>query len=206
VWDEDAETPLRRPQSHPKGLDHSEREKLFGRLVWKPKPTKEEPGGIEVSAQWEREHLTTVRVPWTRQTAILNAPARKVHKLAAAPLAALWAEWQAEDLLPYIVTFNGIYVPRFIRGTPPGTTNPAKLSNHSWGTAFDINAQWNARGSKGAKAGELGNLPLAMVDIAAKHGWAWGGYFATTDKMHFELTRIAQPQALPVGVGHTPSK
>jgi hypothetical protein len=74
-------------------------------------------------------------------------------------------------------------VPRFIRGSH------SVLSNHAYGTAFDINAPWNALGVRPALVGKPGSV-RELVPLAAEHGFAWGGHFRTRpDGMHFELVR-----------------
>lgn len=74
-------------------------------------------------------------------------------------------------------------MPRFVRGSR--TT----LSNHSWGTAFDINYAWNCLGALPALRGEKGSV-RELVPIAHRHGFYWGGHFSRRDGMHFEVARV----------------
>ena len=62
----------------------------------------------------------------------------------------------------------------------------ANLSNHSWGTAFDINAGWNPRKSIPALMGDRGCL-REIVAIGHDNGFYWGGHFGTPGGMHFEV-------------------
>jgi hypothetical protein len=55
-------------------------------------------------------------------------------------LEALWAAWEKAGLLRLVRSYDGGFYPRYKRLQ---AHIPANLSNHSWGTAFDINAQWN---------------------------------------------------------------
>lgn len=77
--------------------------------------------------------------------------------------------------------FGGCYVPRFIGYAP---TNG--LSLHTWGIAVDLNVSTNQRGSVGA-------IDPVVVDVFKKWGFAWGGDWAYTDPMHFELAVLTRP-------------
>lgn len=68
---------------------------------------------------------------------------------------------------------------RYIAGTK-------RLSPHSFGNAIDIAVpysdywQWS-------KGGEYRNrIPMGIVEIFEKHGFIWGGRWASYDTMHFE--------------------
>lgn len=63
-----------------------------------------------------------------------------------------------------------------------GTSIP---SNHSWGTAVDINAPVNPR-----KRPLTTNIPRAVREMWKSQGFRWGGDFKTSvpDPMHFEFT------------------
>jgi hypothetical protein len=74
-------------------------------------------------------------------------------------------------------------VPRFIRGSR--TT----LSNHAFGTAFDINCDFNRLGHTPALMGERGCV-REMVRIAHENGFYWGGHFTRLDGMHFEVAKL----------------
>lgn len=92
----------------------------------------------------------------------------------------LFAAWDAAGLMPLIKTFDGGFVPRYVRGSTTA------LSNHAWGTAFDINAQWNGLGKVPPRVGEPGSV-RQLVEIAVKNGFYWGSWFKDRpDGMHFE--------------------
>jgi hypothetical protein len=63
------------------------------------------------------------------------------------------------------------------------------LSNHAWGTGFDINAKWNPLGAVPALRGDTGSV-RELVPIAHDHGFFWGGHFSRSDGMHFEVARV----------------
>ncbi len=75
--------------------------------------------------------------------------------------------------------YAGCYYPRFIAGT-------TSLSNHSFGTALDLNVPGNLRGT-------VGEMDRVVVSIFKKWGFAWGGDWRYTDPMHFEMARIVRP-------------
>jgi hypothetical protein len=72
------------------------------------------------------------------------------------------------------------YCFRMVRGTTD------KLSNHSSGTAIDLNATKHALGKVGTF--EAGKVPMIRA-LAKKYGLTWGGdYKNRKDEMHFEVS------------------
>jgi hypothetical protein len=64
-----------------------------------------------------------------------------------------------------------------------GTTD--KLSNHSSGTAIDLNASKHPLGKAGTFPAE--KVPMIQA-LAKKYGLVWGGdYRNRKDEMHFEI-------------------
>jgi hypothetical protein len=151
------------------------------------------PGQDEVrfTGGWEEANIARVAVPQLIGIkGARNDGVVRFHALGAARLRALFAAWEAAGLLPQVLTFDGAYNPRMIRGKPkPGADpkHPKPLSNHAFGLAFDINAQWNMLGDPPARRGEVGCL-YDLVPIAWAHGFYWGGNFRDRpDGMHFEV-------------------
>lgn len=71
------------------------------------------------------------------------------------------------------------YCYRMVRGTTD------KLSNHSSGTAIDLNATQHPLGKAGTF--EAGKVPMIRA-LAKKYGLTWGGdYRGRKDEMHIEL-------------------
>jgi len=69
---------------------------------------------------------------------------------------------------------------RMVRGTTD------KLSNHSSGTAIDLNASRHPLGQLGTF--EAGKVPMLRA-LAHKYGLTWGGdYKGRKDEMHFEIS------------------
>ena len=86
------------------------------------------------------------------------------------------------------------YAYRMVRGTTD------KLSNHSSGTAIDLNATRHALGKVGTFPAE--KVPMIRA-LAKKYGLKWGGdYVNRKDEMHFEVeVSAAKAKALIVTLG-----
>ncbi|MDD5271393.1 MAG: M15 family metallopeptidase [Methylovulum sp.] len=80
-------------------------------------------------------------------------------------------------LVNELKTFNGCYSVRLKKG---GST----FSLHSWGLAFDFNAETNGFGRKPT-------LSAALVACFTDAGFDWGGKWGTPDGMHFQLSAAA---------------
>ena len=63
------------------------------------------------------------------------------------------------------------------------------LSNHSFGSAFDINRVDNDFGAVPAFCGRRGSV-RELVASANEVGMFWGGRFNTQDGMHFEISKL----------------
>ena len=70
------------------------------------------------------------------------------------------------------------YCYRDVRGVP------GKLSNHSSGTAIDLNASKHPLGKVGTF--DAAKVPMIRA-LAKKYGLTWGGDWARKDEMHFEV-------------------
>ena len=73
----------------------------------------------------------------------------------------------------------GMLCARFVRGST------SSISNHSWGTAIDLNlnGQLDPRGNNKVQVGLSRIAP-----IFNRHKWYWGAGFPKEDGMHFELS------------------
>lgn len=149
---------------------------------------------------WEAAQIVTIDIPQLK-FARGYAGRFRTHRKAAPLFAALFAKWESEDLVHLIMTYEGCYVPRYKRGLNPlpplgghgikKSTDPAggKLSNHSFGSAFDINASDNGFGATPAICGRRG-ATRELVEAANSLGVYWGGHFSTKDGMHFEISKL----------------
>lgn len=191
---EDAATDDEGPNWPPKPsfppLSAAERVRLFGEFKYKPAGVPSNPEAILITDGWGERNITHVHIPQLKN--IPGAPAScniPFHAKAAEQLKALWAAWEADGLLALVMSFAGSWAPRFVRGSR------TYLSNHAWGTAFDINTRNNALGAVPALVGEL-NSVRKLVPLANAHGFYWGGHWGypggngRADGMHFEVARL----------------
>ncbi|MEW6708114.1 MAG: M15 family metallopeptidase [Pseudomonadota bacterium] len=169
-------------------VSNAARQQRFGPLEFVAAPTPDNREALRITNQWDKHNVVMVPVP---QVALVKGgPASgriAFHKKAAQQLQGLWAAWEARGLLDRVLSWEGAYNPRFVRGGADSGT----LSNHAFATAFDINAQWNRLGAEPATAGSKGCL-YELVPVAHEFGFYWGGHFNRRDGMHFELA-LLQP-------------
>jgi hypothetical protein len=158
-------------------LTQEGRQNLFGKFRFKASPTVMNPEAITILDSWVKDNIVNVSI---RRNATQYRTVQ-FHRTGAARLVALFDAWHRIGLLDRIKSWDGTWVPRFIRGSR--TT----LSSHAWGTAFDINARWNYLGAVPAIVGAPGCV-RELVETANTFGFFWGGHFPQRkDGMHFEL-------------------
>ncbi|GIV03062.1 MAG: hypothetical protein KatS3mg015_1892 [Fimbriimonadales bacterium] len=161
-------------------LTYREKQRIFGPVrVLENLPD----GRVRLDPAWKRKHLTTVVLPGLEQIRGGAKSGRvRVHRLIAEPLRELWEAWVSQGLIGEILSWDGAFVERLVRGRK-------SLSSHAFGIAFDINAAWNRLGQPPAEAGTKGSV-LRLVPLAIEHGFFWGGHFRTRpDGMHFEYAQ-----------------
>lgn len=138
---------------------------------------------------WEDANLTRLVPPYRMVLAWDTArelSAIRVHKKVAPSLESILERIlehygsQAAVEQARLHLFGGAYNFRLKRG---GST----LSNHSWGSAIDLDPERNAFGRRW-KPG-AGMMPEAVVELFKSEGWRWGGPFPKADAMHFEAVR-----------------
>lgn len=139
------------------------------------------PGNAENIIVTDRAWLSQlVRAPLhPRLAALPGSDTATFHRAVMPRFVELVAAWEAAGVLGDVVQWGGSYCARFIRG------RPGRLSAHSWGSAFDLNAPHNPLGKTPPPAGVRGSV-ARLVPIAESLGWAWGGRFTRPDGMHFE--------------------
>ncbi len=162
-------------------VTQADRAAVFGSFKYRHDPAPGAPERIRVLDDWAKENI--VRVPIPQLKAIAGIGQVAFHRKAAEQLVALWNAWEQAGLLHLVLTFDGSYAPRYVRGSR------TILSNHAFGSAFDINAAWNELGQLPALAGAKGSV-RELVPIAHARGFFWGGHFRRRDGMHFELARL----------------
>lgn len=173
----------------------AQRQALFGAYEFTPDPSRDRDG-IRILGSWEQENIVTVQIPQLIGRNIRGAPANgavRWHRLAVNQLLRLWKAWEEAGLLDRVLIWNGSYSPRFIRGRKDDTAN--SLSNHAFGTAFDINydpaTNLNGLNAVPALVGQHGSV-RELAAIARHFGFYWGGHFPRLDGMHFEVA-VLQP-------------
>lgn len=131
-------------------------------------------GRIAPDPAWVRANIRTERVP------ILGSVT--CHQILFPQLRAALTEVVQRGLADEIHPdeYAGCYYPRFIAGT-------TQLSLHSFGIALDLNVPGNLRGTRG-------EIDRDVVRIFQKWGFTWGGDWAWTDPMHFEMNAVVQPR------------
>lgn len=163
-----------------KPLNLNEKLSIFGRFDYQAIGTSTNPEAIKILGSWVQDNIVTVTVPQFKNMKV------QFHKKAANQLLELFKAWERENLISKILTWGGAWVPRFVRGSK--TT----LSNHSYGTAFDINTIWNMLGSKPTPVGGRGSV-RELVPIANQYGFYWGGHYPSRpDGMHFEIAKLVK--------------
>ena len=171
-----------KPPARLRSITSVERKQQFGSFKFELAPQKKNPEAIKITERLAGFKIVTLNLP--QLVGVRGFPRSGnifVHEAAAAPLVGLIGDWEAASLLNRIASWGGSWVPRFIRGSK------TQLSNHAWGTAFDINANQNGLGKRPAVVGDEGSV-RELVPLANKHGFYWGGHFSSRpDGMHFEL-------------------
>ncbi|HPI18847.1 MAG TPA: M15 family metallopeptidase [Candidatus Kapabacteria bacterium] len=162
-------------------VSNEERANIFGKFKFKHNPLQHCPENITILDDWVKENIIQVNIPQLKKIAGISKVS--FNKKVAVQFQNIWKEWENNNLLALVLTWSGAFVPRFVRGSK--TT----LSNHSFGTAFDINYSWNTLGSIPALVGQKGTV-RELVEIANANGFYWGGHFKRLDGMHFEACQV----------------
>lgn len=163
-------------------VSNLERQKIFGKFAFER--IKPDGDDIRILGGWEGDNIVSIVIPQLK--GVKGAPASgriRLHTLVQGQFEALFAAWESDGLLPLLKTWEGSFVPRYVRGSK--TT----LSNHAWGTAFDINYGWNRLGHVPALRSHEGSV-RELVPRAHEFGFYWGGHFSRRDGMHFEVARV----------------
>jgi hypothetical protein len=179
--------PILVPAAPIRPVTRKARERMFGTFRYKSDPTPQNPERIKILDDWEKDNIQVVTLPQLKGIPVYGRPSSgrlRFHKNAIPQLKALWLAWEDAGVIDHVLTYEGSYNPRFIRGSRD------ILSNHAYGSAFDINYRWNRLGTIPALEGQEGSV-RELVDIANQHGFFWGGHFkARPDGMHFEVAKL----------------
>lgn len=154
---------------------------LFGTFRYRPIGS----GNIRILDGWDTQNIVKIIVP---QIAGIEGANDKgqiyFHRKGVEQIQGFFEEVERQGLKHLLLSWGGSFVPRFIRGSN------TSLSNHAWGTAFDINAAWNGLGRTPMAEGKTGSV-IPLVKIANDFGFYWGGHYSSRlDGMHFELAAL----------------
>lgn len=163
----------------------------FGEIKYKAAPVEGNPEAITITNSWAEDNIVQTHVPQLSLIQGIMVRGRRYgagpkngmvycHQAFVGPLQKTFIAWKKKGLMVYILTWDGLWVPRFIRGSD------CVLSNHAFGTAFDINAWWNRLRSVPALVGQRGCV-RDLVAIANDNGIWWLGHSPVSDGMHFGL-------------------
>lgn len=174
------------PSKPDKGsMSYTDRLAIFGKFDYVASATSNNPEGIRITDNWAANNIVSVILPQLKNA--VGAPRDykiQAHKKVAKQLTDTFRDWETACLIDRVKSWGGSWVPRFIRGS---RTN---LSNHAWGTAFDINVPWNLLGTVPALKNDTGSV-RELVEIAYNNGFYWGGWFPNRlDGMHFEAYKV----------------
>lgn len=140
-------------------------------------------GRIQIDPKWIAQNIVTITLPG------LNCKVQ-VHKDAAPNFIQAFTlikngtatvNGKTVSLLSLVKTMNGTFVPRHVMWNPN-----RGLSNHSWGTAIDINASDHLRYVDPAKEPNDPNVILWQKAFQPA-GFSWGNRYS--DSMHYEIIR-----------------
>ncbi|MBM3521449.1 MAG: M15 family metallopeptidase [Alphaproteobacteria bacterium] len=179
------------PPAKQRPLTSANREAWYGKPAFEPEPSPSDPDRVKLADSFAAAHLVRIAIPQ-----LIGIPGAAndggvvCHKAIADRVRRLFDAWEVAGLLPRVLSFDGMFVPRQ-RRTPDGAAaSDQALSNHAWGLAFDINAGSNILGCPPARRGEEGCV-YELVPIANECGFYWGGHFADRpDGMHFEIANV----------------
>lgn len=171
---------------HRGGGTPAELDRVFGKFSYR----ESTGGGILISAAWTSQNIVDINVrkslpgwPVNSYTGRVNSTIQ-VHRLVVAPLILTWTEIVRLGLHKKLHTFGGSFVPRHMlhdRSKP--------LSVHSYGSALDLDVEWNGYGT-------VGQINRDVVKVFEMFGWEWGGRWSTSDPMHFQWTDALNPPTI----------
>ena len=167
---------------------------LFGQLTFETVDNDWVRGGdIRFTAGFEKSVIKPLFIPQIvgmprSAEGAVNTGNIQFHADAHAQLLTAFEQIEKQGLLPKMVSFGGArFQPRLSK---PVDGEGKRLlsrtpSNHSFGTAFDVNA----------RDGKYGATARPFVAIFEANGFEWGQAF--NDPMHFQVKKFLGSQAAP---------
>ena len=117
---------------------------MFGEFSYDRLPN----GEIKIGGGWVKDNIVEVEIKQLK--GVLGAPTSgkvRFHKKGATQLREFFNEIERQKLDKLVISWAGSFYPRMVRGST------RSISNHSWGSAFDLNAPENWLGRKPASVG-----------------------------------------------------
>ncbi|HQY20162.1 MAG TPA: M15 family metallopeptidase [Ignavibacteria bacterium] len=179
-------------KTHDEMLNDSDLEDMMsqkytkGRNWNEPPPENFEPGRIRYEPFFLKMYGNNsnevsseiVNVTWVDGSQIsfsnVNGAADSLEKVAE-ELSQLPGEFHK-----YLKNIGGTFVWRNIAGTD-------RLSNHSFGTAIDINTMYSDYWKWNKNVTYVNRIPIEIAEVFEKYGFIWGGKWYHYDTMHFEF-------------------
>ncbi len=145
-------------------------------------------GRIEVAPQWIANNIVTITLPGLDQRVQVNkaAAANFIKAFTYIKNGTATINGKQVPLLSLIKTMDGTFVTRHVNWGGPTTG----LSNHSWGTAIDINASNHYVGLRIDANSTTDPNAILWREAFQPAGFSWGNrYTVGPDSMHFELIK-----------------
>ena len=160
--------------------------------------TANRDGSLNLDSAWKSRHIGSVFVPQLKGVPTYGGAKFSgnvtFYKEAMPQLLAAFAVIEKLGFLNDVIFWDGSFVPRYKRGS---RSSP---SNHSLGTAFDINAEWNGFRQRPALPGTKGSVNR-LLPIFRSLSWTCGADWKNTpDGMHFEINRILNDAEIAAAV------
>jgi hypothetical protein len=144
---------------------------------WISAPTPNDPDHIRILDGWDLVNITTFLCP---DLGTLGTHVTMNHECKDDFLALMKAI-KEENLMEHLGPWCGAYNSRYKRGVAHDQ-NPAHVSNHASGHAFDVDCTRLPLGVPVAQTDRIRDI----VPIAKEHNFVWGGEFHRIDGMHFQ--------------------
>lgn len=133
-------------------LSFKEKTAILGSFAYKANPVPGNPENITIQGSWVKDNLATVSLPLKGVKGFPQSGKVQCHKAIADRMVSLFDAWAHEDLLGCILTWDGLWAPRFSRGS---TVN---LSSHCLPASEMV---WTTQG------------PVSIADLRGYTGQVW---------------------------------
>ncbi len=144
-------------------------------------------GRIEIDPQWIAANIVTITLPGLNQRVQVNKGAADnfIKAFNYIKNGTAVVNGRQVSLLSLVKTMDGTFVTRHVNW------NPSRgLSNHSWGTAIDINASSHYVGLRIDPNSTTDPNAILWRKAFQPAGFSWGNRYSTgPDSMHFEVLK-----------------